>query len=102
MKEIIIQKREYNQSMKEIKSIYKDDWFDVTHEGFLAIAQDGERMSDWEFYGQKFQEENLIKMIETYPQAKSIMFSSRLNARSEENKNESGYPLDYATMSFIL
>lgn len=83
----------------ELKSSYRGDWFDTSHEGFLAIDK-GERASDWEFHGEEFSEENLQKMFELYPNAQEIIFSTRLNGRSDENENESGVALDHAIMKF--
>jgi hypothetical protein len=89
----------YNKDLMELKSSYRGDWFDTSHEGFLAIDK-GERASDWEFHGEEFSEENLQKMFELYPNAQEIIFSTRLNGRSDENENESGVALDHAIMKF--
>ena len=91
----------YNKELRKLKSDYRGDWFDTSHEGFLAIDK-GERASDWEFHGEEFSEENLKKMFALYPNAKYIIFSTRLNGRSDENDNESGVALDHSIMEFYV
>ena len=91
----------YNKELRKLKSDYRGDWFDTSHEGFLAIDK-GERASDWEFHGEEFSEENLKKMFALYPNAKYIIFSTRLNGRSDENENESGVALDHSIMEFYV
>ena len=90
----------YNQQLKKLRSDYRGEYFNTSHEGFLAIDEKGERISDWKFYSQEFSENNLKKMFDLYPNAKQIIFSTRLNGRSDENENESGYALDHSIMEF--
>jgi hypothetical protein len=92
----------YNNQRNELKRMYHGYWFNESHEGFLAIDKDGERMSDWKFYGEEFSEENLVKMISDYPNASDIIFSTRLNEVSDENENEAGCALEHSIMIFNI
>jgi len=90
----------YNLELRRLKSDYRGEYFNTSHEGFLAVDEEGERIGDWEFYSQEFSENNLKKMFDLYPNAEKIIFSTRLNARSDEDENESGFALDHSIMEF--
>jgi hypothetical protein len=94
------QKLLYNCDLYELRRTYRGYWNDVTHEGFIAIGSDDERMGGWEFWGEDFSESNLEKMFTKYPTASEIIFSTRLNGRDDENEHESGEALDHAIMTF--
>ena len=90
----------YNTDLNQLRRMYRGYWIDESHEGFIAIGKDGERMGGWEFWGEEFSEENLIKMFAKYTDSSEIIFSTRLNGRSDENEDESGEALDCAIMAF--
>lgn len=92
----------YNKQRDQLKHTYKGYWFNESHEGFIAIDNEGERISDWQFYGEEFSEANLAKMFAKYPNASQIIFSTRLNEISDENENEAGAALDHSIMEFNL
>ena len=105
-----------NHHQKEIEAMkqkYRGEYYDTDNEGFLPIGENGQRMTengndiDWEFGYKPFSKSDLMKMVEKYPNATYIDFSTRLNALEEEYddntdkmKNVSGYPLEYANASF--
>ncbi len=90
----------YNVARYELRRTYNGYCFDESHEGFIAIDEQGERLGGWEFWGEDFSETNLEKMFAKYPTASEIIFSTRLNGRDDENEDESGEALDHAIMTF--
>jgi hypothetical protein len=100
--QIELKKLYYNTDLNALKLMYKGYWFDESHEGFMAIGSDDERMGDWEFWGEEFSEANLERVIAKYPDASEIIFSTRLNGSSDENEDESGEALDHSIMTFKL
>ena len=97
---IDLQKLCYNTDLYNLKKTYRGYWIDESHEGFIALDENGERLGGWEFWGEDFSETNLEKMFAKYPTASEIMFSTRLNGRDDENEDESGEALDHAIMTF--
>ena len=100
--QINIQLGNYNVARYELRRTYNGHYFNESHEGFIAIGSDDERMGDWEFWGEPFSESNLEKMFTKYPDASEIIFSTRLNTHSDESEDESGEALDHAIMTFKL
>jgi len=100
--QINIQISNYNKELSQLRRTYRGYWINESHEGFMAIGNDDERMGDWEFWGEEFSEENLEMVIAKYPDASEIIFSTRLNGRSDENEDESGEALDHSIMTFKL
>jgi len=98
--QIDLQKLLYNCDLYELRRTYRGYWIDESHEGFIAIDKQGERLGGWEFWGEDFSETNLEKMFAKYPTASEIIFSTRLNGCSDEDENESGEALDHAIMTF--
>jgi hypothetical protein len=98
--EISTQVYKYNRDLNQLRSIYRGYWFDESHEGFIAIDSNDERIGGWEFHGEEFSEANLEKMFSMYPEAREVIFSTRLNGRSDEDENASGEALDHSIMTF--
>jgi hypothetical protein len=98
--QIELKKLYYNTELHALKLMYKGYWFDESHEGFMAIDDNHERIGDWEYFNQEFSESNLERMFAKYPNANHIIFSTRLNGCSDENEDESGEALDHSIMTF--
>jgi|TARA_R110000803_G_scaffold199856_1_gene264012 hypothetical protein len=103
----------HQKEVKAMKQKYRGHYYDTENEGFLPIDENLQRMTengndiDWEFDYKPFSKSNLMKMVEKYPNATYIDFSTRLNSIESEYDDDtdemvsvSGYPLEYATASF--
>jgi hypothetical protein len=98
--EITTQIFNYNRQLSQLRATHRGYWFDESHEGFIAIDDNHERIGGWEFYGEEFSESNLEKMFTIHPDASYVIFSTRLNGTSDESEDESGVALDHSIMTF--
>jgi hypothetical protein len=75
---------------------------DIEYQGFLAVDENDERLSDYEFEGEEFDKDNLLEVAQTYPEAKYIVFHARLMGESDFGVEDELSPIDDLAMEFDM
>jgi hypothetical protein len=96
--------KEYLQIWKDKKEgDINDDFRGIENQGFLAIDENDNWLSDYEFEGLSFNKENLLQVAKKYPNAVSITFHARIMGENEWGQTDEGYtPIDDMAMTFDM
>jgi hypothetical protein len=96
--------KEYLQIWKDKKEgDINDDFRGVENQGFLAIDENDNWLSDYEFEGLSFNKDNLLQVAKKYPNAVSITFHARIMGENEWGQTDEGYtPIDDMAMTFDM
>jgi hypothetical protein len=96
--------KEYIQIWKDKKEgDINDDFRGVENQGFLAIDENDNWLSDYEFEGLSFDKNNLLQVAKKYPNAVSITFHARIMGENEWGQTDEGYtPIDDMAMTFDM
>ena len=96
----------YMQFVKEFRNLrlqYGSDYKGIEILGFLAIDENDERLSDYEFEGEDFSPTKLMEVAKEYPQAKEIVFVVRLMGDNQYGLYDEGYSeIDDLAMTFDM
>ena len=84
----------------EMKQQYRGYVRDIEYQGFLAIDENDNWLSDYEFEGEEFDRDNLLKVAKKYPQAEYITFHARLMGDSDFGIEDELSPIDDLAMVF--
>ena len=97
----------YQEYEKEIWNLIKNrrgsDYRITEYQGFLPIDENNNPLSDYQFLGQLFDRNNLLKVAEKYPNAVSITFhATQMGAISSslESQKEQYAPIHNLAMTF--
>ena len=96
------QVNQFRTEKNEMKQQYRGYVRDIEYQGFLAIDENDNWLSDYEFDGEEFDRDNLLKVAKKYPQAKEITFHARLMGDSDFGIEDELSPIDDLAMLFDM
>jgi hypothetical protein len=97
------QEMEFSSDKSKMRNQYgKENIKDIEYQGFLAIDENDERLSDYEFEGEEFDRDNLLEVAKKYPQANNITFHARIMGESDFGIEDELSPIDDLAMEFDM
>ena len=97
------QEMEFSSDKSKMRNQYgKENIKDIEYQGFLAIDENDERLSDYEFEDEEFDRDNLLEVAKKYPQANYIVFHARIMGESDFGIEDELSPIDDLAMVFDM